>query len=678
MFSNNARKFLYICSLYPLMRDPRERNVQNFTRNMLSEPRKQELIKRAEIISEELPGDQSIHIERFDHSNGHASVITSKNGPTEDKNYVNRALHFLTKTSPAFGASEDKAPEFLADPVPVSTSSNATAVYALQTLHGIRIFQAGVTVKFDPNGSLVEATGTVISTPTGIQVSPKLTVQQAVQKAAEFLAQPRPEDQHRTDQFGEPLTVEPLNLSEFKPQVVSTISNDPSLTTILEGSPFPDRIKANLLWFPQSEDNLRLGYEVVMNMPNYSGQYRLIVDAETGDILYSRQLMKTLKARGNVFERYGNPPNQTVIVDFPRMIQDLKNVYDLRHLDNNSIIQKNYNLPDSFPLDWVIDETTRGTNTFAHLEDSGPTAKGTRQSNIINFDSTNPNDLLVVNMFYHCNVLHDIWYMLGFTKEAGNFEVDNLGSDPVDARVYPHPVSGTANFSTPPDGTSPIMRMGLVSRTNRPTCCDPDVMYHEFMHGVTNRLVGGRMNTQAMDSLQAAGIGEGTSDYNACSLLNKTVCGDWVLNNKTGVRKYQYDEQFPDTFANLGTGRYGEQDYDEHAVGEIWAATLLQMNRKIEEKINIPRIGAYIGLRLIADACKICTPNPSFLNLRDAMLKALDDHLTANQISKNDYLKIRQSIWEAFVKFGMGPNASCNGSQLSGIVPDFNMPDLSQ
>jgi Zn-dependent metalloprotease len=254
---------------------------------MLTEPRKQELIKRAEIISEQLPGDQSIHIERFDHSNGHASVITSKNGPTEDKNYVNRALHFLTKTSPAFGDSEDKAPEFLADPVPISTSSNATAVYALQTLHGIKIFQAGVTVKFDPNGSLVEATGTVISTPTDIKVSPKLTVQQAVQKAAEFLAQPRTEDQHRTDQFGEP-------------QVVSTISNDPSLTTILEGSPFPDRIKANLLWFPQSEDNLRLGYEVVMNMPNYSGQYRLIVDAETGDILYSRQLMKAILYDGEV------------------------------------------------------------------------------------------------------------------------------------------------------------------------------------------------------------------------------------------------------------------------------------------------------------------------------------------------------------------------------------------
>ena len=657
------------------MRDPREKNVQNFSSDKLTETRKQDLIKTAETISMELPGDQSIKIEKFDHSNGHASVIVSKDAPPSDKNYVSRALNFLTKTSPAFGGSKDKPPEFVVDPIPQSTSSNATAVYAKQTLYGIRLFQSGATVRFDPKGSLVEATGSVISTPADVDVSPKLNVEQAVQKAAEYLAQPHPEDTNRTDQFGEPIKIKAIDLSNFKPVIVSTISNDPSLPTILEGAPFPDKIKANLLWFPQSEDNLLLGYEVVMNMPEYSGQYRVIVDAETGDVLYSRQLMNYFKASGPVYEKYGDPPSK--VVNFPRLVDELKTLYDMKDLDNTSILKRSYNIPDSFPADWVLDETTRGSNTYAHLEDHGPTAKGTRENDVINFDSTDSNDQLVVNMFYHCGILHDMWVMLGFTKEAGNFEVDAIGSDPVDARVYPHPVNGTANMSTPPDGISPVMRMGLVSSTNRATCLDPDVMYHEFMHGVTNRLVGGRVNTDSLDSPQAAGIGEGTSDYNACSLLNKNVCGDWVLKNKTGVRKYAYDENFPDTFANLGTGRYSMEDYDEHAVGEIIAATLLQMNKKIEEKFNIPRIGAYLGLRLIADACKISPPNPSFLNLRDAILNALEDHLTANQISKDDYKKIQTSVWEAFSKFGMGPKARCNGSQLYGIVPDFKMPDLS-
>ena len=97
--------------------------------------------------------------------------------------------------------------------------------------------------------------------------------------------------------------------------------------------------------------------------------------------------MRSLKAKGKVFEKYGNPPGQSVMVDFPRIIQELKNVYDLKDLDNNSIIQRNYKIPDLFPVDWVLDETTIGSNCYAHLEDSGPPAKGSRQNDVIDFDS---------------------------------------------------------------------------------------------------------------------------------------------------------------------------------------------------------------------------------------------------------------------------------------------------
>ena len=43
---------------------------------------------------------------------------------------------------------------------------------------------------------------------------------------------------------------------------------------------------------------------------------------------------------------------------------------------------------------------------------------------------------------------------------------------------------------------SPIMNMGLVTSTNRHTAFDSDVVFHEFMHGVTNRLVGGPLNAR--------------------------------------------------------------------------------------------------------------------------------------------------------------------------------------
>jgi hypothetical protein len=36
-------------------------------------------------------------------------------------------------------------------------------------------------------------------------------------------------------------------------------------------------------------------------MPEYQGMYRTIVDADTGEILYCKQLIKTLAVQGNVY-----------------------------------------------------------------------------------------------------------------------------------------------------------------------------------------------------------------------------------------------------------------------------------------------------------------------------------------------------------------------------------------
>ena len=69
--------------------------------------------------------------------------LFQKMHPPAIKIMLAEALNFLTKTSPAFGGSKDKPPEFVVDPIPESTSSNATAVYAKQTLYGIRLFQSG-------------------------------------------------------------------------------------------------------------------------------------------------------------------------------------------------------------------------------------------------------------------------------------------------------------------------------------------------------------------------------------------------------------------------------------------------------------------------------------------------------------------------------------------------------
>ena len=106
------------------------------------------------------------------------------------------------------------------------------------------------------------------------------------------------------------------------------------------------------------------------------------------------------------------------------------------------------------------------------------------------------------------------------------------------------------------DGRSPVMKMGPVG-TNRHTAFDSTVVFHEFMHGVTNRLVGGPMNERALDDPQSGGMGEGWGDYVACTIHDTTVVGAWVVDDPGGIRGFAYDSNFPDNFADLGTGRYG-------------------------------------------------------------------------------------------------------------------------
>jgi extracellular elastinolytic metalloproteinase len=169
------------------------------------------------------------------------------------------------------------------------------------------------------------------------------------------------------------------------------------------------------------------------------------------------------------------------------------------------------------------------------------------------------------------------------------------------------------------------------------------------------------MDARALEDPQSGGMGEGWGDYFACSIIGATVVGDWVTNRQGGIRTFPYDSNFPDDFSDLGTGRYSQV----HNIGEIWCATLMEVNRAI---------GRELAMQLVVDALKLSPTNPSFLDMRDAMLAALDDKRDAGQLSAQEHARARDGIWAVFARFGMGPNASSNGAALTGIMADFNPP----
>jgi extracellular elastinolytic metalloproteinase len=494
--------------------------------------------------------------------------------------------------------------------------------------------------------------GRSFTVPGELAVEPTVPAEQALREAAAYLASD-PGEEEDVDAFGQSLREPALDLTRFAPTVRTVGSDRPDLVTSFDAPPFPHAVTAALVWFPLA-GGLRLGWHMRLQPPD-GPVYRVIVDADDGRILLCRRLTRAIVGRAEVVLTAGEPRRA---VTFPMPLDSYGAPVPA-------------NLPAGFPDPWLLDRSTRGASVLAVLADTATPVQGTADGANVRFpapaDEDSPNQL-VVNLFALCSAMHDVLYLLGFREADGNFQADNFGrggrqSDPVFARVHPGPVWGTANMGTPADGRAPTMNMGLVSQTNRHTALDPDVVYHEYTHGLTNRLVGGPMNDTALDAEQSGGMGEGWSDFIACIVLGKMVVGDWVVAQPTGIRRFRYDDQFPDTFADIGTGRYvGSKP---HNLGEIWCATLMSLARQL---------GAWPTAQIVVDGLKLTAANPSFLAARDAILLAGDQFFAARGDSPAVRTGLVHTIWEVFARYGMGPGARTNGAMATGVVADFEVP----
>lgn len=133
------------------------------------------------------------------------------------------------------------------------------------------------------------------------------------------------------------------------------------------------------------------------------------------------------------------------------------------------------------PLGWntrvyksktVMYNETKGNNVYAQNNPDGgneyegklnhrPKAEnGLVFNSPINYtlDPTSYVDAAITNLFYWNNIMHDLFYLYGFTEIAGNFQDENFkrggkGNDAVVAFAQDGSGTNNANFATPPDGT---------------------------------------------------------------------------------------------------------------------------------------------------------------------------------------------------------------------------------
>ena len=312
-------------------------------------------------------------------------------------------------------------------------------------------------------------------------------------------------------------------------------------------------------------------------------------------------------------------------------------------------------------------------------------------------------------VFYFVNKFHDhlLAKPIGFTEAAGNFEHSNSskhgkGHDAVQTNTMDGASTDNglpdgnhvdnANMNTPPDGSPPTMQMYLqhTPGTSYPagdpfpannTGDEAWVVYHEYTHGLSNRLVVDVLGLSTLGPVQADAMGEAWGDwYAADSLVSDGLEVD--KKGKADLDLLLYDGAGADLIRSEGidctpkspssrcpggatghAGGYTYADYGKvygvpevHADGEIWAQTLWSLRDKV---------GSRVSRSLVTRAMELAPANPSFLDMRNALLIADTAHFKGDNHTK---------IWSVFASRGMGFFAGSLGGNDALPAADRHSP----
>lgn len=653
--------------------------------------RSERLVEATERVAARVEHELSAEPGKVNRFTGHRNELRSVGAPgftaeatASETDYIAKAKEYASSVAEAVGFGAEEPVEFEADPTVTQTSEGMRVVSLQQMFNGIEVWSMSPKVWLHEGGAVDRLVGDTVSVPANVASKPVVPAEVALRVAAQEAAKSRT----MRGNFGDDELPElDVSASDFRRLSFQPLAAQPM--TFNRGA-FEEDIPARLVYLDMG-GTFRLTWFFTLSREDMIVQYKAFVEADdqtkdpkAPEILYFYDA--TSRAVGGRVIRKNPGEGGFDEVPFPLPMTDYP-VADAGEL------------PAGFPLAWTVAEdgklTTVGNNVRAFNGKTGkPYEIRTVNGGGVFAPDANSPEQFITNIFYFCNYMHDFFMMLGFTEESGNFQTINVtglgrGADPVDALAHPGRVFGTANMSTRADGLSALMNMGLVTGTGRHTANDGDVVFHEYVHGVTNRLVGGMLDADGLNEEQSVAMGEGWGDFFALTINNfpgaheRVVTGSWVTGQAGGIRQRPYDEQYPGTFGDIGKGPgqiagNGNADlsYREvHDVGEIWCAALMQVTRNVAAALNSNERGYRVTWQAVVDGLKLTPKNPSFLVARDAILQAFKS-MKGTRLTDGEYALVRRGAWEAFAKFGMGfdafsPNATFSGCQGgTEIAPD--------
>jgi Zn-dependent metalloprotease len=535
------------------------------------------------------------------------------------------ARGFLSRNASLFALSEGGVAD-----LKLSREDNdqgTTFLSYVQTIGGVKVFEGDVNVAVNRNGEVLNVReGFLVSPAQNVSTEPALDEAQGIAKAFEHA--------------GRSLNA---SLAETSPR-----SSKGEKATFVNPVADSNEDVISELNVMRVGDSTRLAWHVYADV-GANEWYELLVDANSGELLFRRNLY-VFEAQGTV---YREDPDAA-----PRVL--------VSFVGDTTI---------NTTAGWMGTSTvTTGNNVEAYLDtnaDNAPDANNTTglsnghafaadQNFTFPFSTTvdprTQQAAVVTNLFYFNNVMHDFSYNLGFTETSGNFQTNNYGrggtgNDSVRAEAQDGSGTNNANFATPPDGQRPRMQQYLFTGPNpdRDSSVDSDVVFHEYGHGISNRLIGN--GSTALQGTQSGAMGEGWSDYWACTINNDGVMGEYVtLNNTRGIRRAAYTvpaATVHDSYADVCAG-----GCEVHNDGEVWASALWDLRTQL---------GASITDRIVLNGMKFTPTRPSFLNARDGILQA-DQNLNGGAN--------RCAIWTVFARHGMGVSAVGNDGTTHTAATD--------
>src|SRR5262249_23113605 len=198
---------------------------------------------------------------------------------------------------------------------------------------------------------------------------------------------------------------------------------------------------------------------------------------------------------------------------------------------------------------------------------------------------------------------------------------------------------------------------------------DAATVFHEYTHGLSNRLITYPGGLGALSEIQSSAMGEGWSDWYAMDeladlgLVNDTATpgeidfGEYIDSVPHASRNEPLDCPVGTNSAACPGGGYTYGDIghldplscggcnEPHFDGEVWAETLWDLRRALIAQAPDAITGSKLAEQLITGAMRLSPAQPSMLDERNAILA--EDGAVFGGAYDN-------LIWSVFANRGMG------------------------